>query len=213
MPEPSQIALTGASPIEPRQNALLDVAVAAEAFHRLEDEAGRVLADPVFRRRCHDPRVGGFAGDRRPHGRARAPAASPQRRALRPRAPCRPAPRASSAGRKAASEHIAMAAMMHGLRQRHAHQAGRSDGAIEPRQLHHLQNGADAGALLADAPGKSVGEFDFARRIGAVAKLVLEALKAQRVDRAVRPKARQQRNRSSPGRLRQHQKCIAHRRR
>src|SRR6202000_1974897 len=34
--------------IQPRQDAFLDVAVAAEALHRLVDEARRRLADPIF---------------------------------------------------------------------------------------------------------------------------------------------------------------------
>ena len=103
--------------------------------------------------------------------------------------------------------------MMHRLRQRHAHEAGRRERAIEPRQLHHLDDGAHAGAFVADAPGVSAGEFDLARRIGAVAELVLEPLQPQRIDRAVGPKARHEKTGEPARRLRQHQKGVAHRRR
>ncbi len=101
--------------------------------------------------------------------------------------------------------------MVHGLDQRHAHQAGGGDGAIEPRQLHHLQNVADASAFLTDAPGKSLGELDFARSIGTVAELVFQALQANRIARAVRPKARHQKAGEPARRLRQNKKRIAHR--
>ena len=102
--------------------------------------------------------------------------------------------------------------MVHGLRQRHAHEARRGEPAIEPRQLHHLDDGADAGALVADPQSVSAGEFDFARRIGAVAELVLEPLQAERIDRAVGPEARHEETRQPARRLRQHQEGVAHRR-
>src|SRR5579862_7315429 len=41
--------------IQPWQQALFDVAVAAEAFHRLEHEARRQLANPVFGRWRQQP--------------------------------------------------------------------------------------------------------------------------------------------------------------
>ena len=119
-------------------------------------KARRELADPVFRRRRHQPRVSGLArivrgaierARKAKHERDRG--FDVERHVGQHRAHHRLVV-------EPLAEDVAMAAMMHGLRQRHAHQAGRSDGAIEPRQLHHLQNGADAGALLADAPGESV---------------------------------------------------------
>ena len=76
-------------------------------------------------------------------------------------------------------EHGAVAGMVERLGKRHAHQAGRRDGAIEPRELHHLDDGAHAAALLADAPGKGVRELDLGGRIRTVAELVLEALEMQ----------------------------------
>ena len=48
-------------------------------------------------------------------------------------------------------EHAAMPCVMQRMREPRAHQAGGGDRAILPRQLHHLDDGADALALLADA--------------------------------------------------------------
>ena len=48
-------------------------------------------------------------------------------------------------------EHAAMAGVMQRMRQARPHQAGGGDRAILPRQLHHLDDGADALALVADA--------------------------------------------------------------
>ena len=84
--------------IKPRQREVLDVAVAAEALHRLVDQRRGGLAHPVFYRRREQP------GPRRLRRHAGAPdrtngkAASPPRARPRPRPPCRPAPFASSAG-------------------------------------------------------------------------------------------------------------------
>ena len=83
-----------------------------------------------------------------------------------------------------------MAAVVHRLRQRHAHETRGRERAIEPRQLHHLDDGAHARALVADAQGVRAGELDLARSVRAVAELVLEPLQAERIERAVGPKAR-----------------------
>ena len=82
-------------------------------------------------------------------------------------------------------EHAAVTRVMQRMRQSRSHQAGGSNRAILPRQLHHLDDGADALALVADALGIGAGEFDFGRRVGAVAELVLQPLKLDRVDRAI----------------------------
>jgi hypothetical protein len=66
--------------------------------------------------------------------------------------------------------------MMDGLHHRHPHEARRRERAVKPRQLYHLDNGAHARAFLADAHRKRIDEFDFARRIGSVAELVLQSL-------------------------------------
>ena len=49
-------------PVMPRQNALLDIAVAAEALHRLVQKSRRALADPVFYRGRQQPHIRRFAG-------------------------------------------------------------------------------------------------------------------------------------------------------
>ena len=110
-------------------------------------------------------------------------------------------------------EHAAMPRVMQRMRQPRAHQAGGGNRAILPRQLHHLDDGADALALVADALGIGAGELHFGRRIGAVAELVLQPLKLDRVDRAVRRKARHEETAQAVIGLRQHQKGVAHRRR
>ena len=110
-------------------------------------------------------------------------------------------------------EHAAVARVMDRLRQRHAHDAGRRKGAIEPRELHHVDDGAHAPALLAHAPSKGIVELDLGGGVGAVAELVLEALEVQRVDRAVRTKARHEKAGEPARRLRQHQERVAHGRR
>ncbi len=80
-------------------------------------------------------------------------------------------------------------------------------------QLHHLDDGAHAAALLADAPREGLCELDLRRRIRAVAELVLQPLEMQAVDRAVRAEARHQETGQPARRLRQHQERVAHRRR
>src|SRR6476661_10431028 len=83
-------------------------------------------------------------------------------------------------------EHAAIASMMQRVREPGSHQARRGNRAILPRQLHHLDDGADALALLADALGISTVELDFGRCIGTVAELVLQALELDRIDRSIR---------------------------
>ena len=77
-------------------------------------------------------------------------------------------------------EHAAMPCVMQRMRQPRPHQAGGSDRAILPRQLHHLDDGADALALVADALGIGAVKLDFGRGVGAVAELVLQPLELDR---------------------------------
>ena len=95
---------------------------------------------------------------------------------------------------------------MQRLRQRHAHQAGRRNRAIEPRELHHLDDGADAGAFGADAPRVGIVKLDFRRCVRLVAELVLQLPEMQAVDAAVRPEARHEETGQPAVGLRQHQK-------
>jgi hypothetical protein len=48
--------------------------------------------------------------------------------------------------------------------------------------LHHLDDGSDALALIADALGKGAGKFNLGRGIGAVTELVFQTLKLDRID-------------------------------
>jgi hypothetical protein len=72
------------------------------------------------------------------------------------------------------AERLAVARVMDRLGERQPHHAGRGHRAIEPRQRHHVDDGGDALAGLADQPGGGVVELDFGGRVGAVAELVLE---------------------------------------
>ena len=110
-------------------------------------------------------------------------------------------------------EHAAMPGVMQRMREPGPHQAGGGDRAILPRQLHHLDDGADALALVADAHRIGADEFHLGRGIGAVAELVLQALELDRVDRSVRPEARHEEAGQAFVGLRQHQEGVAHRRR
>ncbi len=110
-------------------------------------------------------------------------------------------------------EHAAMAGVMQRMREPRPHQAGGSNRAILPRQLHHLDDRANALALVADALRVGAREFNFGRRIGAVAELVFQALELHGVDRSIRRKARHEEAGQPLVRLRQHQERVAHRRR
>ena len=56
-------------------------------------------------------------------------------------------------------------------------------------------------------------ELDLGRRVGAIAELILEALKAERVDTSIRTKPRHQERGKTGFYLREHNKGIRHRRR
>ena len=71
-----------------------------------------------------------------------------------------------------------------------AHQSGRADGEIQPRQMGVREDLADAVTFLPDQPSQSIVILDLARRVGAIAALVLEPLYAHRVARAVGQEAR-----------------------
>ena len=79
-------------------------------------------------------------------------------------------------------EHAAMPGVMQRMCQSRAHQAGGSNRAVLPRQLHHLDDGADTLAFAADALRIGGGELDLGRGVGAIAELVLQPLKPDGVD-------------------------------
>ena len=110
-------------------------------------------------------------------------------------------------------EHAAVPCVMQRMRQPRPHQAGGGDRAILPGQLHHLDDGSDSLALVADALGISAMKLHLRGGIGAVAELVLQPLEPDRVNRPVRRKARHEEATQSLLGLGQHQEGVAHRRR
>src|SRR5690606_33424013 len=136
--------------VKPRQDALLDIAGAAVTLHRLIDEVGGTLADPVFADRRAD------AGERRlrrillRRADGAAKAEKERRRRLRFQ---------RKIGQNILHQRLldqfllegrAMRGMMQRLRQRLTHQRGRANGAIVAGALHHLDDGAHAPPLLAE---------------------------------------------------------------
>ena len=90
---------------------------------------------------------------------------------------------------------------------------GRADGEIEPRHMRHLDDGADAAALLAEHHGVKVVELHLAAGVRLVAALVLEALQLEAVAAAVRqPAGGKEAGQSLVG-LRERQEEVAHRHR
>jgi hypothetical protein len=71
----------------------------------------------------------------------------------------------------------------------------------------------DATTLLANQQAVGLLEDHLARGVGMIPQLVLEALQQQRIDRAVRQKARHKKTGQPTGGLCKHQEGIAHRRR
>ena len=102
---------------------------------------------------------------------------------------------------------------MHRLRHRLTHDPGGAERAVEPRIIAHLENRRDAASLIAQPECPRAGELDFRAGVGAVAELVLEALQAERIERAVGREARQEEAGHAAGCLGRDQESVAHRRR
>ena len=90
---------------------------------------------------------------------------------------------------------------------------GRAEHAVEPRVVDHLDDRRHAAALLADEPCPRRRELDLARRVRAVAELVLQPLDVKAVARPVRQHARDEEAREPAVGLRKHEERVAHRRR
>src|SRR6202048_4092282 len=106
-----------------------------------------------------------------------------------------------------------MTRVVEGLRKRHAHDRGRCDGTIQPRELHHVEDGAHAPALLADTPSKGSCELYLRGGVRAIAELILQAHEPKRIDSTVGPKSRHEKAGQPTRGLRKHQEGIAHGRR
>ncbi len=94
-----------------------------------------------------------------------------------------------------------------------AHAGGGADHAVEPGVIDHLQDRPHPFPLLAHETGPGGAEFHLARRVRAVAELVLEPLEMEAVARAVRREAGEEEAGEPFRRLREDQEGVAHRRR
>ena len=196
-----------------RQRRLLDIAVAAEALHRLVEQRRRDLADPVFDDRRHGAGKGRLAavgrrlveGSRQPE-RQRGGGGDVERHvgehALHQRLVD-----------QRLAEHLAVAGVVHRLGKPGPHQRRRGDGAVEPRQRHHVQDGRDAapGSPTSSpmAPSNSTSDEALER---------LPSLSFSRWKRKplLSPVAEQPRHQEAGEpllRLRQHEEGVRHRRR
>jgi hypothetical protein len=108
------------------------------------------------------------------------------------------------------AERAAVPGVVDRLGQRRAHPGGRADDAVQPGHGDHLDDRAHAVALVADEPADRAVELGLAARVAAVAELVLEALDAEHVARAVREHPGHQEARQARGRLREHEEQVAH---
>ena len=99
-----------------------------------------------------------------------------------------------------------------GLGERVAHQRGRAEHAVEAGGGDHLDDRADAAALVAQPPGERAVELDLRRRVGAVAELVLEPDDVEPVAAAVGQRARHHEAGQPALGLREHEEDVVHRR-
>ena len=75
------------------------------------------------------------------------------------------------------AERFSVRGVMDRARQTGAHAGRAAQGAVQPGQVDHLDDGRHAAALLADQPGGGTVVLDLARGVGVVAQLVLEPLR------------------------------------
>jgi hypothetical protein len=136
---------------QPGQVGLLDVAGAAQALERLGRVHRRPLADPVLHDRGEQPLhvllVLVVGGARRRPGPGGWPTAWPPRTRWRGRRARWP----SAAARRACAEGRAVVGVPGGLGHALAHDGGGAEHAVEPGVVDHLDDRADAAALVADA--------------------------------------------------------------
>ena len=100
--------------------------------------------------------------------------------------------------------------MMHGLGQRAAHDAERARHRVEPRVVHHVDDGGDAAAFLADHLRESVVVFDLGRGVRLVAELVLQPHDVEGVAFAIRLDARHEEAAKPAIRIGERQEGVAH---
>ena len=100
--------------------------------------------------------------------------------------------------------------MVRGERDAGPHPGRRPEHAIQPGHVHHLDDGADPAAFLADQPRDRLVVLDLGRRVRPVAELVLEPLQVHAVPAAVRQHPGEQEAGQPAGSLREYQEHVAH---
>ena len=201
---------------------LLDVAVAAQALHRLLGEQAAALADPELGHRRQQAAHHRLVRQVGAGARGAAVLGGVHRRGQ-----AQGQGRGGLALQRHVGQHVEHQRVLHQTppegaplrrvvqreRQRVPHQAGGAERAVQPRQRPHGQDLRHAAPLLADEPGERAVELHLRAGVGVVAELVLQSLDRDRVDRAVGAPARQEQAAQTLRRLRQHQEGVAHRRR
>ena len=212
--------------VQARHPRVLDVAVAAEALHRLERVVRRALAGPVLADRGRDALeqlrvavvvafarvVPGFVVGAREAHRER-------RRGLGLQAEVGEHVAHQGLVDERLAERGAVRGVVGGLHDRGAHPGGGADHAVQARVADHLDDRRHAAAGLADHLRPGVVQLDLRGGVRAVAELVLEALDVHRVARPVGEDARHQKAGQALGGavgglgLGEHEEQVGHRRR
>src|SRR3546814_12033783 len=120
--------------VEPSGQPLLDIAVAAEAFHGLSAERRRQLADPILGDRRHHAAPGGLGLAARGAVEGSGEAEGKRRRRLHVERHIGQHRRPERLVDEVLLEHPAGAAMMQRTRKGEAHPPGRGEGPVEPSQ-------------------------------------------------------------------------------
>ncbi len=200
-------------PVEPRHAGLLGIAVATQAFHRLAGVRGGPLAYPVLG--CGqsdaaqqglalvaaDSGVGGAGHPHRDDGRRLGfhgevgDHVAHQRLVDQIR-----------------TERFPVLGVVDGARQALSHAGGTAQGAIQPGQVDHLDDGRHAAAFLTDQPGGGAVVLDLTGGVGVVAEFVLEPRDDHPVAGTVGQHPRQHETAQPVRGLGQHQEDIPHRR-
>jgi hypothetical protein len=110
------------------------------------------------------------------------------------------------------AEHFAMAGMVNRLHEGLTHHSRGTSDAVEARVSAHFEDGGNAASFLPHRMRPRIEEFDFGRRVRAIAKLVFQTLDIDAVAIPVRQPARHKEAGQAAVRLCEHQVGIALRR-
>ena len=112
-----------------------------------------------------------------------------------------------------ASEHLALAAMVERLGDGAAHQGGGGDRAVEPGMRHHLDDGRDAAAFLADQAGRArPSNSTSLEAFERLPSLSFRRWKWSALTVSSGRKRGTRKHDRPPGRLREDEEAVAHRR-